>query len=131
MSNDDVFTAMIREELNQYQHYFLFKEKQWLKEEKYSKLANKGLRQARLMGIFVIFSILIFSLISVYHFIQYGTTGNSVSLWLGIGSWVFVIISTFFYTRDILEKKKSMERILKLLEAREDYYQSKKKQNTD
>lgn len=125
MTKDDVFTAMIREEFNQYQHYFLFKEKQWLKEEKFHKLAKKGLRQARTIGIFVIFSILIFSIISVYHFVQYGNTGNEVSLWLGIGSWVFVIISTVFYTRDILEKKKSMERILKLLEAREDFYKSK------
>lgn len=125
MTKDDVFTAMIREELNQYQHYFLFKEKQWLKEGKFNKLAQKGLRQARIMGVFVIFSIILFSFISVYHFIEYGNTENNVSLWLGIGSWFFVIISTVFYTRDILEKKKSMERILKLLEAREDYYKSK------
>lgn len=126
MTKDDVFTAMIREELNQYQHFFLYKEKKWLEEEKFNKLAKKGLRQARIMGIFVIFSIILFSFVSVYHFIEFGNTDNNISLWLGIGSWVFVIVSTVFYTRDILEKKKSMERILKLLEAREDYYKSKK-----
>lgn len=126
MTKDDVFTAMIREELNQYQHFFLYKEKKWLEEEKFNKLATKGLRQARIMGIFVIFSIILFSFVSVYHFIEFGNTDNNISLWLGIGSWVFVIVSTVFYTRDILEKKKSMERILKLLEAREDYYKSKK-----
>ena len=131
MTKDDVFTAMIKEEINQFKHYFLYNERKWLREGKYSKLAKKGLRQARIMGIFVLFSILIFSVISVYHFIQYGNTGNNISLWLGIGSWVFVIISTVFYTRDIVEKKKSMERILKLLEAREDYYRSKENKNTD
>lgn len=131
MSKDDVFTAMIKEEINQFKHYFLYNERKWLQEGRYSKLAEKGLRQARMMGIFVIFSILIFSIVSVYHFIQYGNTGNSVSLWLGIGSWVFVIISTVFYTRDIVEKKKSMERILKLLEAREEYYQSKENKSSD
>ena len=131
MTKDDVFTAMIKEEINQFKHYFLYNERKWLREGKYSKLAKKGLRQARIMGIFVLFSILIFSVISVYHFIQYGNTGNNVSLWLGIGSWVFVIISTVFYTRDIVEKKKSMERILKLLEAREDYYRLKENKNTD
>lgn len=131
MTKDDVFMAMIKEEINQFKHYFQYNEKKWLEEGKYNKLAKKGLRQAKIMGIFVIFSILIFSIISVYHFIQYGNTGNNVSLWLGIGSWVFVIISTVFYTRDIVEKKKSMERILKLLEAREDYYQSKENKSTD
>lgn len=131
MGKDDVFTAMIKEELNQYQHYFLFNEKKWIQEERFDQLANKGLRQARAMGIFVIFSIILFSVFSVYHFIQYGNTGNNISLWLGIGSWVFVIISTIYYTRDILEKKKSMERILKLLEARKEYYQSKEKNQTE
>lgn len=131
MTKDDVFTAMIKEEINQFHTFFKNKEKKWLQEGKYNKLAKNGLRQARFMGIFVIFSILIFSAISVYHFIQYGNTGNTISLWLGIGSWVFVIISTVYYTRDIVEKKKSMERILKLLEAREDYYKSKERNNTD
>lgn len=131
MSKDDVFTAMIREELNQYQHYFFFNEKQWLKEEKFSKLAKKGLWQAKIMGVFVIFSILLFSVFSVYHFVQYGDTENNVSLWLGIGSWGFVIISTIFYTRDILEKKKSMERILKLLEVRKDFYESNNKKTVN
>ncbi|MDZ7719096.1 MAG: hypothetical protein U5K72_09805 [Balneolaceae bacterium] len=131
MTKDDVFMAMIKEEINQFNHYFRYNEKKWLKEGKYSKLAEKGLRQARLMGGFVIFSILIFSIISVYHFINYGNTGNSISLWLGITSWIFVIISTIFYTRDIIEKKKSMERILKLLDAREDFYKSKEEQEQD
>lgn len=131
MTKDDVFTAMIKEEINQFKHYFLYNERKWLKEGKYNKLAEKGLRQAKMMGVFVIFSIIIFSIVSVYHFIQYGNTGNNVSLWLGIGSWVFVIVSTVFYTRDILEKKKSMERILKLLEAREEYYQSKENKSSD
>lgn len=125
MSKDDVFMAMIKEEINQYDHFMKYGEKKWLQEGKYKKLAKRGLRQARNMSIFVIFSILLFSLISVYHFIDYGNDANNVSLWLGIGSWVFVIISTFYYTRDILERKKSMKRIIKLLEAREDYYKSK------
>ncbi|MCG2588764.1 hypothetical protein [Rhodohalobacter sulfatireducens] len=125
MRKDDVFTAMIKEEINQFHNFLKYKEKKWLREGKYSKVAQKGLRQARIMGVFVIFSILIFSFFSVYHFIDYGNTGNNISLWLGITSWIFVIISTVYYTRDILQKKKSMERILKLLDAREDYYRSK------
>jgi hypothetical protein len=125
MTKDDVFTAMIKEEINQFHSFLKYKEKKWLREGKYSKVAQKGLRQARIMGVFVIFSILIFSFFSVYHFIDYGNTANNISLWLGISSWIFVIISTVYYTRDILQKKKSMERILKLLDAREDYYKSK------
>jgi hypothetical protein len=126
MPKDDIFIAMIKEELNQYNHFFLFEQKKWLKEGKYKKLATYSLRQIRVIGIFVIFSILIFSLLSVYHFIQYGNDGNRISLILGLSSWAFVIFSTIYYTRDILVKKRSMQRILKLLEARKEYFENKK-----
>jgi hypothetical protein len=65
-------------------------------------------------------------LLSVYHFIQYGNDGNRISLILGLSSWAFVIFSTIYYTRDILVKKRSMQRILKLLEARKEYFENKK-----
>lgn len=124
MMDDDVFTAMIKEEFSQYQQLFLYKDKQLLKEQKYKKLAEKVLRQAKILSVFVLFSILFFSLLSVYHFVQYGTSGNTVNLWLGIGTWIFVIFSTIFYSRDVIERKKSVQRVLKLLDARKEYYQS-------
>lgn len=123
--SEDVFTAMIKEEFNQYQTLFLYKDKELLKEGEFEKLAKKLLRQARAFAVMVIFSILLFSLLSVYHFIQYGNTGNSISLWLGLGTWVFVVFSTILYSRDVIERKKSMQRVLKLIEARKEYYKSK------
>lgn len=122
MPKDDIFIAMIKEELNQYNHFLLFQQKKWLQEENYKKLATYSLRQIRIIGVFVIFSILVFSLLSVYHFIQYGNDGNNISLILGLSAWAFVIFSTIYYTRDILVKKRSMQRILKLLEARKEYF---------
>lgn len=123
--NDDVFTAMIKEEFNQYQKLFLSKNKLLLKERKFEKLAKRLLRQTKIFAVFVIFSILFFSLLSVYHFIEYGNTGNSVSFWLGLGTWGFVVFSTILYSRDVIERKKSMQRVLKLIEARKEYYSSK------
>lgn len=125
MNDDDVFIAMIKEEFNQYQHLLLYRDKKELKEGKYQALAVRMLRQIKIFSVFVLFSILIFSLFSVFHFIDYGNTENMVSFWLGFASWAFVIFSTIFYTRDVLERKKSMQRILKLLDAREEYHQKK------
>ncbi len=124
MSNgkDDVFIAMIREELYQYNHLYLYREKQMIKEEKFEELANHSLKQTRLLEFLVIFCVLGFSVVSIYYFVQYGTAGSFNSLILGVLSWFLVIGSTWFYTRDILEKKKTMERILKLLEARKEYF---------
>jgi hypothetical protein len=125
MPKDDIFIAMIKEELNQFNHSILFQQKKWLQEGEYRKLATHSLRQIRIIGIFVIFSILIFSLLSVYHFIEYGNHGSRSNLVLGLSSWAFVIFSTIYYTRDILVKKRSMQRILKLLEARKEYFDDK------
>lgn len=125
MSKEDVFIAMVKEEFNQYQHFLFYKDKKELENENYRTVAEKMINQIRLLSVFVLFSILIFSLFSVFHFIDYGNTGNNVSFWLGITTWAFVIFSTIFYTRDVLERKKSMQRIIKLLDTREEYYQNK------
>ena len=122
MSKDDIFLAMIKEELNQYNHIYLYREKQMIREEKFEELANHSLRQTRLFGFIVILFVIAFSIYSIYHFVQFGTTGSLNSLLLGLLSWGLVIVSTYFYTRDIVEKRKTMERILKLLKAREDFY---------
>ncbi len=130
MAKDDIFIAMIKEEINQYSHFLMFSEKdEWIKNGDYEKLANKSLRQSRILGFFVISAILIFSLLSVIQFIEYGHTGDVMSLSLGLASWAFVLFSTIYYTRNILQKKKSMERILKLLEAREDFFQTNHHKN--
>ena len=126
---DDIFIAMIKEEINQYSHLLMFADrKEWIKNGNFEKFANKSLRQIRVLGFFVILSILIFSVLSVIQFIEYGNTGDVMSLSLGLASWVFVIFSTIYYTRNILQKKKSMVRILKLLEVRDDFFQSNSKQ---
>ncbi len=130
MQKDDVFIAMIKEEFNQFNHSFLFKQKNWLKQGEYKRLATYSLKRIRLYGVFVIFSIIIFSLLSVYHFIQFGNSGNTVNLLLGLASWGFVIFSTIYYTRDILVRKRSMLRVLKLLEARSEYFNDQQNNNS-
>ncbi len=127
MPKDDLFIAMIKEEFNQFSHGYLFKQKEWLSNGDYEKAAVYSLRQIRIFGVIVIFSIIIFSLLSVYHFIQFGNSGSNINLLLGLSAWAFVIFSTIYYTKDILVRKRSMQRVLKLLEAREEYLNNKTK----
>jgi hypothetical protein len=124
MSEQDIFTAMAEEELTQYQQYFLFTERELFRQGKYRELANKSLRQTRFFGLIVFINIIVFSVISILHFIDFGNDQTLSSFVLGMLGWVFVIASTYFYTRNILEKKKCMERVLKLLEARDQYFQN-------
>lgn len=125
MKKDDIFLAMIEEEVNQYRHLFLYKEKKWVENKEYTKLAQYAIQQTRYLKIAAIAFILSLSLMSVYHFVQYGTYGDWISLLLGLLSWGLVIFVTFFYSRDIVQKSKTMERVLKLLDAREEYYQNR------
>ena len=121
MSDKDVFFAMAEEELTQYQHFFLFSERELFRKGKYRELARKSLRQTRFFGFIVFINIIVFSVISILHFIEFGNDQSLSSFVLGMLGWAFVIASTYFYTRNILEKKKCMERVLKLLEARDQY----------
>lgn len=125
MADQDIFSAMAEEELNQYQKFFLFGERELFRKGKYRELAEKSLRQTRVFAVIVLLNILIFSIISILHFIDFGNDNSLASLVLGLMSWAFVIASTFFYTKNILEKKKCMERVLKLLEARDQYADDK------
>lgn len=121
MSKKDVFTAMVEEELNQYQKFFLFRERELFRRKEYRKLATKSLRQTRIIAVIVFLTIVTFSMISIVHFVEFGQQGGLSQFVLGLLSWIFVIVSTIFYTQNILEKKKCMERVLKLLEAREQF----------
>lgn len=123
MGGEDIFTAMVIEELNQYKRFFLLRERELLKKKKYKELALHSLRQTSLISIAVILVILIFSLFSIYYFIQFGNHGNWMHFILGIVSWFIVITGTTFYIKDIVEKKRCMQRVLKLMEAREEYIQ--------
>lgn len=125
MTEKDVFLAMIEEEFNQFGNDFLFQQKKWLRDGEYKKAAAYSLRKTRIYGVVVIFSIITFSLLSVYHFIQFGNNGGTTALILGISAWAFVIFSTIVYTRDVLVRKRSMLRVLKLLEARKQYMNAK------
>jgi len=126
MRNDDVFTAMIREELEQHERFFLFQERELLRSKEYRKLATQSLRQTRIFAVIVFLTIVTFSVISIMHFVEFGQLGGLSRFILGMLSWAFAIASVFFYTKNILEKKKCMERVLKLLEAREQF-----RDNTD
>jgi hypothetical protein len=119
--NKGIFTAMIEEELEQHQRFFLFQERELFRQKKYHKLASQSLRQTRIFAILVFMTIVVFSLISIVRFVEFGHQGGLSDFVLGLLSWIFAIASTFFYTRNILEKKKCMERVLKLLEAREQF----------
>jgi len=122
MRDNDVFTAMIREELEQHERFFLFRERELLRQKEYRKLATQSLRQTRIFAVIVFLTIVTFSFISIMHFVEFGQQGGLSRFVLGILSWGFALISVFFYTKNILEKKKCMERVLKLLEAREQFH---------
>lgn len=127
MSRQDVFIAMVEEELNQYQKFFFFQERELFRRKEYKKLATKSLRQTRIFAFLIFLTIVTFSLISISHFVEFGQQGGLSRFVLGLLSWIFAIASTIFYTQNILEKKKCMERVLKLLEAREQFHDTTSK----
>lgn len=124
MAEKDVFTEMINEELRQHSRYFRTSERKLYKEKKYRELARTSLRSTRLIGTVIIFLIGILSVFSMFYFSRYGNTGEWIQLLIGILSWFAVITGTIFYMRYVVEKKKCMIRVFKLLEARERFIEN-------
>lgn len=125
MASGDVFTAMIKEELTQHKQFFLFRERELFGAGKYEELAKTSLKQTRIISIIALLLIATFSVLSIHSFISFGNYGGADNLVMCIMAWVLVIVCTIYYMKDIVEKKRCMERVLKLLEAREHYLQNK------
>lgn len=125
MASGDVFTAMVKEELNQHKQFFLFRERELYGAGKYEELAKTSLKQTRILSVIVLLLIATFSVLSINSFINFGNYGGGDNLVMGIMSWLLVIVCTIYYMKDIVEKKRCMERVLKLLHAKEQYLQNK------
>jgi len=127
MKDNDVFLAMIDEELTQYKYFFLYKEKQMLKKGEYRELIRSSMKRVRFYKYSVIVFILIGSMVTLYSFIVYSLGGEWTIMLQGLYNLALVIFISYIYFNNVLPMSKTMERVLKLLDAREEYYQNQNK----
>lgn len=114
-NREDIVSEIIRHELSRYRFLYSYQEKQMIKNGDFKEVASKQLKKVKSYSWIVVAFILIFSGWGIYQFINFGNTENTFSLFLGLCMWIFVVICTHLFTREIVAKQRSMEIIVQLL----------------
>ncbi len=104
--------------------YLLYKDKQLLKEKDYKGFAKEQIKKTRNLFLSVMFALFYGIYYSVTSFIEYGDTGETFPLIIGITAMIFMVAAIFLSTKEYYTIKSSMEFFLKLLEENEKETQS-------
>ncbi len=104
---------------NQASFFLLYKDKQLLKEKKYEEFAREQLKKTR--NVFLTLSFLL--LYGLYYgatsLIEYGASGDTLALVLGLLVLCFMVAMIFASTKEYYSVKSSMDLFLKLLDENE------------
>ncbi|MDZ7691661.1 MAG: hypothetical protein U5K69_11140 [Balneolaceae bacterium] len=100
-------------------HSFLnsYRERQMLKEGQLTEVAQQQLEKISILFWVEVAFILIFSAFGVYQLINFGETNDLFSLILGLASWIMMVIFTYFFTKEIVSKRRSLEIVIELLDT--------------
>jgi len=99
--------------------YLLYKDKQLLKEKNYKAFAEEQIKKTRNIFASVLFAFFYGVYYSATSFIEYGSSGETPPLVLGIIALVFMVAAIFYSTKEYYSIKSSMSFFLKLLDENE------------
>ena len=99
--------------------YLLYKDKQLLKEKNYKAFAEEQIKKTRNIFASVVFAFFYGAYYSATSFVEYGGSGETLSLVLGVLVLVFMATAIFYSTKEYYSIKSSMEFFLNLLEENE------------
>lgn len=115
MEKNNLISEIIRGEFSRYRFMYSYKEKQMINEGNFERVASKQLEKIKKYSWIVVFFVLFFSGWGIYQFVDFGNTQNIFSLVLGVCMWIFVVISTHLFSKEIIARQNSMKLILQLI----------------
>lgn len=113
----DLIEELVHSELTRPSFLYTYHEKKMLEEGKFMEVAENQMDKLSIYFWLEVAFILVFSAFGVYQLINFGETNNLVSLLLGLSTWIMMVIFTYFFTREIVSKKRSLEIVMELLEG--------------
>lgn len=99
--------------------YLLYKDKQLLKEKNYKAFAEEQIKKTRNIFASVLFAFFYGVYYSTTSFIEYGESGETLPLTLGITALLFMVVAIFYSTKEYYIIKSTMGFFIKLLEENE------------
>lgn len=114
-----IITNFFEEQFRNTSPFFLYKDKQLLKEGKYREYAEEQLNKANKIFISMAFGIVICSFYGIMSLIEYGADPNVFDLLVGLGSLTGLVLILFYSAREYYTIKSSMTLLIRLLDNNE------------
>lgn len=114
-----IITDFFENQFRNTSSFFLYKDKQLLKEGKYREYAEEQLNKANKIFMSMAFGIVICSYYGVMSLIAYGADPNLFDLLIGLGSLTGLVLILFYSVREYYTIKSSMTMLIRLLDNKE------------
>lgn len=111
-----IITDFLEEQFQNTSQFFLYKDKQLLKNEKYREYAREQIQKANKIFWSVAFGVLMCAWYGITSLIKYGANPNWFDLLIGLGGLITVVLGLFYSAKEYYTIKSSMSLLLKLLE---------------
>lgn len=115
MDTKEIIEEFFEEQFHNKTSYFLYKDKQLLKQGDYMNYAKEQIRKIKYMLLAIGFNILLFTGYGITSLIEYGTDPNWFDLTVGLSSWVALILFLFYSVKEYYTIKSSISLLMKLL----------------
>ncbi len=99
--------------------FFLYRDKQLLKEAKFQEYAEAQIKKASRVFWSITYLLFVGSWYGVMEFIEYGSDPAWIHLFIGLASWGVLIVTGFFATKEYYVVRSSMTLFLKILRNNE------------
>lgn len=114
-----IITDFFEEQFQNTSHFFLYRDKQLLKNGKYREYAREQIQKANKIFWSVAFGVAMSAWYGITSLIEYGADPNWFDLLLGLGGLLTVVLALFYSAKEYYTIKSSMSLLLKLLENSE------------
>lgn len=116
MTNKEVIEEFFEEQFNNTSPFFLYKDKQLLKQGNFHQYAEEQITKANKIFVGVSFSIVLCVWYSISFLIEYGADPNWFDLTIGLTAMAALLVILFYACKEYYTVKSSMTMLIKILD---------------
>jgi len=119
MATSEIIKEFFEERFNNTSQFFLYKDKQLLKNGQYKEYAEEQINKAKKIFWSIAWAVFFCSWYGIISFIEYGAQPNWFDLILGVFAWIALVVILLYSAREYYTIRSSMELFIKLLDNQE------------
>ncbi|MEX0661194.1 MAG: hypothetical protein WEA58_10145 [Balneolaceae bacterium] len=119
MTTQEIIEEFFDERFNDTSQFFLYKDKQLLKNGQYKEYAKEQISKAKKIFWTIAWVVFFCSWYGIISFIKYGAEPNWFDLTVGLTAWIALVVFLIFWAKEYYTIKSSMEMFVKLIDRKE------------